>query len=76
MAAAPIQPLAWEPSYVAGAAQEIAKKQNKNKKTEYHRLGSLNKKHSHCSGDREIQDLISGESLLLGLQMVYCCTFP
>ena len=26
-AAAPIQPLAWEPPYAAGAAQEIAKRQ-------------------------------------------------
>ena len=38
---APIRPLAWEPPYAAGAAQEMAKrqKQNKTKKT----LGS-----SHC----------------------------
>ena len=35
VATAPIQPLAWEPPYAAGAAQEIAKRQknkNKNKK--------------------------------------------
>ena len=32
MATAPIRPLAWEPPYAAGAAQEIAKRQkNKNK---------------------------------------------
>ena len=30
---APIQPLAWEPPYAAGAAQEIAKRQKKNKQT-------------------------------------------
>ena len=29
MATAPIQPLAWEPPYVAGAAQEMAKRQKK-----------------------------------------------
>ena len=32
VAMAPIGPLAWEPPYVAGAAQEIAKRQKKNKK--------------------------------------------
>ena len=32
VATAPIQPLAWEPPYAAGAAQEMAKRQ-KNKKT-------------------------------------------
>ena len=31
-ATAPIQPLAWEPPYAAGAAQEIAKRQKKKKK--------------------------------------------
>ena len=30
--AALIQPLAWEPSYAAGAAQEMAKRQKKKKK--------------------------------------------
>ena len=30
-ATAPIQPLAWEPPYAAGAAQEIAKKTKTNK---------------------------------------------
>jgi len=30
-ATAPIRPLAWEPPYVAGAAQEIAKKDKKKK---------------------------------------------
>ena len=29
VATAPIQPLAWEPPYAAGAAQEIAKRQKK-----------------------------------------------
>ena len=33
VAAAPIQPLAWEPPYAAGAAQEIAKKDKKQNKT-------------------------------------------
>ena len=32
VATAPIQPLAWEPPYAAGAAQEIAKRQKKKKK--------------------------------------------
>ena len=31
MTAAPIQPLAWEPPYAAGVAQEIAKRQKKKK---------------------------------------------
>ena len=30
-ATAPIRPLAWEPPYTAGAAQEIAKRQKKKK---------------------------------------------
>ena len=34
VATAPIRPLAWEPSYAAGAAQEIAKRQKKKKKKE------------------------------------------
>ena len=29
LATAPIRPLAWEPTYAAGAAQEIAKRQKK-----------------------------------------------
>ena len=32
MAAAPIRPLAWEPPYAAGVAQEMAKRQKKKKK--------------------------------------------
>ena len=32
MATAPIGPLAWEPPYAAGAAQEIAKKKKKEAK--------------------------------------------
>jgi len=39
VAAAPIQPLAWEPPYAVGAAQEIAKKKKKKKKKELRRLG-------------------------------------
>ena len=31
VATAPIQPLAWEPPYAVGAAQEIAKRQKKKK---------------------------------------------
>ena len=31
-ATAPIRPLAWEPPYAVGAAQEIAKKKTKKKK--------------------------------------------
>ena len=31
-AAAPIGPLAWEPSYAAGVAQEMAERQKKKKK--------------------------------------------
>ena len=33
MATAPIRPLAWEPPYAAGAAQEMAKKKKKKDKT-------------------------------------------
>ena len=33
VATAPIRPLAWESPYVAGAAQEIAKRQKKKKNT-------------------------------------------
>ena len=32
VATAPIQPLAWESSYAAGAAQEMAKRQKQKKK--------------------------------------------
>jgi len=32
VATAPIQPLAWEPPYAGGEAQEIAKRQKKKKK--------------------------------------------
>ena len=32
MATAPFRPLAWEPAYAAGAAQEMAKRQKKKKK--------------------------------------------
>jgi len=32
VATAPIRPLAWEPPYATGAAQEIAKRQKKKKK--------------------------------------------
>ena len=43
VATAPIQPLAWEPPYAAGAAQEMAKRQKKKKKdmTRNFRHGSL-----------------------------------
>ena len=34
VATAPIQPLAWEPPYAEGAAQEMAKKEKKKKKKE------------------------------------------
>ena len=40
---APITPLAWEPTYATGAAQEIAKKQ-KNKKTKQNKTKSEGKK--------------------------------
>ena len=33
-ATAPIRPLAWEPPYATGAAQEMAKRQKKKKKKE------------------------------------------
>ena len=35
-ATAPIRPLAWEPSYAAGAAQEMAKRQKDKKKLHEH----------------------------------------
>jgi len=34
-ATAPIQPLAWEPPYAAGVAQEMAKSQKKKKKMKW-----------------------------------------
>ena len=34
VATAPIRPLAWEPSYAVGAAQEMAKKTEKKKRKE------------------------------------------
>ncbi len=43
-ATAPIRPLAWEPSYATGAAQEMAKRQKqKNKKGFVPSTGSLYK---------------------------------
>ena len=44
MATAPIQPLAWEPPYAAGAAQEKAKRQkNKKQKTKKQTQGQEGK---------------------------------
>ena len=37
-ATAPIRPLAWEPPYAVGAAQEMAKRQKKKKKEEKKRI--------------------------------------
>jgi len=45
VAAAPIQPLAWEPPYAVGAAQEIAKKKKKKRKKR-----KKMSKHSYKSG--------------------------
>ena len=39
VATAPIRPLAWDPPYAAGAAQEMGKRQKKKKKSVY--LGGL-----------------------------------
>ena len=44
VATAPIQPLAWEPAYAAGVAQEITKRQKKKKKEE-RKKAVLSKKH-------------------------------
>ena len=44
VATAPIRPLAWEPPYAAGVAQEMAKRQNKNK----------NKKPNHTPKVKEL----------------------
>ena len=38
-ATAPIRPLAWEPSYAAKAAQEMAKRQKQKKKKEKKKKG-------------------------------------
>ena len=38
VATAPIQPLAWEPPYAAGAALEMAKRQKKKKKNLFSQL--------------------------------------
>ena len=37
-AIAPIQPLAWEPPYAMGAAQEMAKRQKKPQKTKNEKI--------------------------------------
>jgi len=42
VATAPIRPLAWEPPYAAGAAQEIAKRQKKKKKKKGGKICDLN----------------------------------
>ena len=42
-ATAPIQPLAWEPPYAAGAAQEMAKRQKKKKKDRSSHFGTVEK---------------------------------
>ena len=41
VATAPIRPLAWKPPYAAGGAQEMAKRQKDQKKTEVPFLGIL-----------------------------------
>ena len=41
MAAAPIQPLAWEPPYAVGVAQEIAKKQKQTNKQKNPKLETV-----------------------------------
>ena len=46
-ATAPIGPLAWEPPYAAGAAQEMAKKDRKKRFFDEF-LGSLAVKDLHC----------------------------
>jgi len=43
VATAPIGPLAWEPPYAEGAAQEMAKRQNKKPKKQKYILN----KHDH-----------------------------
>ena len=45
---APIRPLAWEPPYAAGAAQEIAKRQKK--LCGYHFFDSQLGKDEHANG--------------------------
>ena len=45
-AAAPIRPLAWEPPYAAGAAQEIAKRPKKKKKNHGIHISLSNNKYS------------------------------
>ena len=55
VATAPIQPLAWEPPYAVGAAQEIAKKKTKKKKKRLEYTSKNNtittRSSSHSGGD-------------------------
>ena len=44
VATAPIRPLAWEPPYAAGAAQEMAKRQKKEKR-DSHLLRAVTARH-------------------------------
>ena len=52
-ATAPIRPLAWETPYATGAAQEIAKRQNKKTKTKKQIKRKNNKNHMIISIDEE-----------------------
>ena len=54
VATAPIQPLAWEPPYAAGAAQEIATttttaKKDKRQKKKKQKTNKKNKKQQQCN---------------------------
>jgi len=84
VATAPIRPLAWEPPYAAGAAQEIAKRQKKKKKKKrektVHRMGenicryrilivAQQKQTRLVSMRMQVQYL----ALLSGLRIWHCC---
>ena len=66
MATAPIGPLAWEPPYAAGAAQEIATITTKDKKTSQFKNGDRTWSSCHDTAEtnptrnHEVVGLISG----------------
>ena len=63
VATAPIGPLAWEPPYAAGAAQETAKRQKKKKK----------KKERKKRKERKKKKLFVNDSPCLGGETLGCC---
>jgi len=61
VAPAPIQPLAWEPPYAAGAAQEIAKKKDKKKKKKKRKYTSQEAPKRQNQQDTDVSYLVHRE---------------